>query len=209
MTNIAIIEDDRDIREGIQRYLNLQTDMCCEHAFESMEAFFEGKSKSTLPDVILMDIGLPGMSGLDGMRLIRAEQPDASIIMLTVYDDPNRIFNALCSGAVGYLLKNVEFTKIKEAILTVKSGGAFMSPQIARKVIHFFGEENKSAPTSPLSPKEHEVVIGLVDGLSYKMIADRLQVKLDTIRSHIRNIYKKLQVNSKAEVIAKSLKGEI
>ncbi len=163
-----------------------------------------------MPDVILMDIELPGMSGIDGMKLIKNQHPEVEIIILTVYHDSHKIFDSLCAGASGYLLKHTSLPEIKEAIETLVDGGSPMSPQIARKVIDYFKKpEVKKEPESELTPREQEIVVGLVDGLSYKMIADRMDIAIDTVRAHIRNIYKKLHVNSKAEVIAKSLRGEI
>jgi DNA-binding NarL/FixJ family response regulator len=155
-----------------------------------------------------MDIGLPGMSGIDGMKLIKQDYPDVDIVMLTVYNDADKIFQSLCAGATGYLLKNTPLEEIKEGIELLTRGGSPMSPQIARKVIDFFGSEKKKV-ASPLSEKEKEIVVGLVDGLSYKLIADRMSISLETVRFHIKNIYRKLHVHSKAEVISKSLKGEI
>lgn len=211
MINIAIVEDDDQIREGIQKYLGHQPDFLCEIAAESVEEFISRSRVGDYPDVILMDIGLPGMSGIDGMRLIKEQHPDVDIIMLTVYNDWQKIFDALRSGASGYLLKNTPLTEIKKGIETVHAGAAAMSPEIARKVLEHFNPSGKTQKKieSPLTPKEKEIVVGLVDGLSYKMIADRMDISIDTIRFHIKNIYKKLQVNSKAEVITKSLRGEI
>ncbi|HKI46179.1 MAG TPA: response regulator transcription factor, partial [Balneolales bacterium] len=155
-------------------------------------------------------IELPGMSGIDGMKLIKNQHPEIEIIILTVYHDSHKIFDSLCAGASGYLLKHTSLPEIKEAIETLVDGGSPMSPQIARKVIDYFKKpEIKKEPESELTPREQEIVVGLVDGLSYKMIADRMGIAIDTVRAHIRNIYKKLHVNSKAEVIAKSLRGEI
>jgi DNA-binding NarL/FixJ family response regulator len=167
-------------------------------------------ARADIPDLILMDIQLPGMSGIEGIGLIREKYPEIDIIMLTVYHDSHKIFNSLCAGASGYLLKHTSLPKIKDSILDLLEGGAPMSPQIARKVInHFQDQQPKKNADSDLTPREHDIVNGLVDGLSYKMIADRYDISIDTVRAHIRNIYKKLHVNSKAEVIAKSLKGEI
>jgi|WetSurMetagenome_2_1015567.scaffolds.fasta_scaffold221902_2 DNA-binding NarL/FixJ family response regulator len=216
MTTVAIIEDDTQIREGIQKYLNHQKDFLCEISVESVENFLAKVKGMEFPQAILMDIGLPGMSGISGMRLIKEKQPDVDIIMLTVYTDWQKIFDSLCAGASGYLLKNTPLAEIKKGIESVRSGGAAMSPEIARKVMEYFTPKSMARTvTSPagedagLTPREKEIVIGLVDGLSYKMIADRMSISIDTIRFHIKNIYKKLQVNSKAEVISKSLRGEI
>ena len=216
MINVAIVEDDREIREGIQKYLNHQQEMICEVADESVERFLARSLEDDYPDVFLMDIGLPGMSGLSGTQLIKESHPDVDVIMLTVYTDWDRIFGALRAGASGYLLKNTPLAEIKKSIENVRSGGAAMSPQIARKVMEFFGDRpglqrapHEEASETHLTAREKEIVIGLTDGLSYKLIADRMGVSLDTIRFHIKNVYRKLHVNSKSEVIRKSLRGEL
>jgi DNA-binding NarL/FixJ family response regulator len=209
MLNVAIIEDDEDIREGIRKYLNMQTGFSCRLAEESVEAFLPQLHGDNIPHVVLMDIGLPGMSGIDGSKLIKKTHPGIDIIMLTIYHDSHKIFEALRAGASGYLLKNTPLVEIKEAIEQLQAGGAPMSPQIARKVIEYFNPANKRELESPLTAKEKEIVVGLVDGLSYKMIADRMSISVETVRFHIKNIYQKLHVHSKAEVITKSLRGEI
>ena len=208
MTHISIIEDDTQIRTLLQQYLDRQPGFSCSFVHSSVESFRKALSPENQPDVLLMDIGLPGMSGIDGMKLIKRDYPGIDIIMLTVYNDPDKIFQSLCAGATGYLLKNTPLEEIKEGIELLTRGGSPMSPQIARKVIDFFNTEKKTV-SSPLSEKEKEIVIGLVDGLSYKLIADRMSISLETVRFHIKNIYRKLHVHSKAEVISKSLKGEI
>ncbi len=207
MIKVALIEDTAEIREGIENFLNQQKDMACLFAADSVERFLK-EIKST-PDVLLLDITLPGMSGLSGIPHLKEKFPRLEIIMITIHDDPNRIFEALCQGATGYLLKNTPFLDIKKSIEEIHRGGSPMSPQIARKVIHHFQNIRPAKSESPLSPKEKEIVTGLVDGLSYKMIADRLEITIETVRTHIKNIYQKLQVHSKAEVITKSLRGEI
>lgn len=207
---IGIVEDNKKIRDLIQRYLDMQDELSCPVAVDSVEEMLEYLEEHSAPDVILMDIQLPGMSGIKGISLIKEKYEDVDIIMLTVYHDSHKIFNALRAGASGYLLKHTSLPEIKESILKLVDGGAPMSPQIARKVINHFQENAPKKNTdSDLTPREHDIVNGLVDGLSYKMIADRYDISIDTVRAHIRNIYKKLHVNSKAEVIAKSLKGEI
>jgi DNA-binding NarL/FixJ family response regulator len=209
---IAIVEDNVKIRDLIQQYLNMQDDMECRNAFGSVENLLTVMKEGDLPEIVLMDIDLEGMSGIDGMKLIKNTYPTVEIIMLTVYHDSHKIFNSLRAGASGYLLKHTSLPEIHEAIDVVLQGGAPMSPQIARKVITHFnspGVDDVEKADSGLTMREQEIVIGLVDGLSYKMIADRMDISIDTVRAHIRNIYKKLHVNSKAEVIAKSLRGEI
>lgn len=209
-STVGIVEDNKKIRDLIQRYLDMQEELSCPVAVDSVEEMMDYLEEHSNPDVILMDIQLPGMSGIEGIGLIKEEYPEIEIIMLTVYHDSNKIFDSLCAGASGYLLKHTSLPEIKESILKLLDGGAPMSPQIARKVIGYFNEQQpKKNVESDLTPREHDIVNGLVDGLSYKMIADRYDISIDTVRAHIRNIYKKLHVNSKAEVIAKSLKGEI
>ncbi|MBN2665740.1 MAG: response regulator transcription factor [Bacteroidales bacterium] len=207
---VGIVEDNKKIRDLIQRYLDMQDELSCPVAVDTVEEMMDYLEEHRKPGVILMDIQLPGMSGIEGIGLIKQKYPEIEIIMLTVYHDSHKIFNSLCAGASGYLLKHTSLPEIKESILKLLDGGAPMSPQIARKVInHFQDQQPKKNAESDLTPREHDIVNGLVDGLSYKMIADRYDISIDTVRAHIRNIYKKLHVNSKAEVIAKSLRGEI
>lgn len=210
MIDVGIVEDNVKIRNLIQKFLDMQSSMSCKTAVDSVEEMFDFLKENRPPDVLLMDIQLPGMSGIEGIGIIKKEYPEVEIIMLTIYHDSHKIFDSLCAGASGYLLKHTSLDGIKESIETLMQGGAPMSPQIARKVIqHFKKPEPKKNPESELTLREQDVVNGLVDGLSYKMIADRYDISIDTVRAHIRNIYRKLHVNSKAEVIAKSLKGEI
>jgi DNA-binding NarL/FixJ family response regulator len=209
MISVAIVEDDREIRGVIEQYLHRQPDFECSLACGSVEELLERIASDTCPDQVLMDIGLPGMSGISGIRLLRERYPDLDVVMLTVYQDAHKIFDSLRAGASGYLVKNTPLREIADALRLLHQGGAPMSPQIARKVIEFFSARGVLPTDSPLSPREKEIVIGLVDGLSYKMIADRMDISPETVRFHIKNIYKKLHVHSKAEVIAKSLRGEI
>jgi DNA-binding NarL/FixJ family response regulator len=209
MTQVGIIEDNKKIRQLMQRYLDMQEDMSCPVATESVEEMLEHLTKFSHPNVLLMDIQLPGMSGIEGMKIVQQKYPDIEIIMLTVYHDSHKIFDSLKAGASGYLLKHTSLPEIKDAIELLMQGGAPMSPQIARKVITHFNDRGQKQQESNLTNREQDIVNGLVDGLSYKLIADRLDISIDTVRAHIRNIYKKLHVNSKAEVIAKSLRGEL
>ena len=209
MAQVGIIEDNKKIRQLMQRYLDMQEDMSCLVATESVEEMLDYLTTYLHPNVLLMDIQLPGMSGIEGMKIIQQKYPDIEIIMLTVYHDSHKIFDSLKAGASGYLLKHTSLPEIKDAIELLMQGGAPMSPQIARKVITHFNDRGQKQQESNLTNREQDIVNGLVDGLSYKLIADRLDISIDTVRAHIRNIYKKLHVNSKAEVIAKSLRGEL
>lgn len=210
MIEVGIVEDNVKIRDLIQKYLNMQENMSLDLAVESVEDILKLLKDGKHSDVLLMDIQLPGMSGIEGIKIIKQKYPEIEIIMLTIYHDSHKIFDSLCAGASGYLLKHTSLPEIKESIENLMNGGAPMSPQIARKVIQHFNEpRQEKKPASNLTTREQDIVNGLVDGLSYKLIADRYSISIDTVRAHIRNIYKKLHVNSKAEVIAKSLKGEI
>lgn len=209
MIRVAIVEDDREVREALRDFCDRQSGMVCPIAEESAEGFFKRIRSESLPDVVLMDIGLPGLSGINAIRLLKDEHPSVNVIMLTVYMDPHKIFDSLCAGASGYLLKTTPFVEIRDAIQMVHQGGAPMSPQIARKVIEHFQRRSAPLPGAELTAREREIVLGLVEGLSYKMLAARMNVAIETIRTHIKNIYQKLQIHSKAEVISKSLKGEI
>lgn len=210
MINVGIVEDNGKIRDLIRRYLDMQEGLTCRAAMESVEDMLAYLEKEDQPDVLLMDIQLPGMSGIEGIGIIKEKYPAIEIMMLTVYHDSHKIFDSLMAGASGYLLKHTSLPEIKESIENLAAGGAPMSPQIARKVIQHFNKPDKKKETeSDLTPREQDIVNGLVDGLSYKLIADRFDISIDTVRAHIRNIYKKLHVNSKAEVITKSLRGEI
>ncbi len=208
MIFVAIVEDDSLIRNALSDYINAQENMTCTLAKESVESFLNVLRTDNLPDVLLMDIGLPGMSGISGLKIVKDKYPDINCIMLTVYHDSHKIFQSLRAGASGYLLKNIPFSEIKDVITIVYQGGSFMSPQIARKVIEYF-QDVRDKHQSPLTDKEKEIVMGLVDGMSYQKIADKSFISVETVRSHIKNIYKKLHVHSKAEVIKKSLSGEI
>jgi DNA-binding NarL/FixJ family response regulator len=209
MIRIGIVEDDEQIRLGIQTYLNQQSGFSCPVTYGSVEELLKDLPLAGPPQVLIMDIGLPGMSGIDGMKIVKEKYPEVDVVVFSVYNDPKRIFDSLCAGATGYLLKNTPLEEIKEGIELLAQGGSPMSPQIARKVIEYFGPNKKKDATSPLSAKEKEIVVGLVDGLSYKLIADRMNISIETVRFHIKNIYRKLHVHGKAEVISKSLKGEI
>ena len=210
MINVGIVEDDTEIREAISSYLNDQENIRCDLAEESVEKFMRILYDDKLPNVILMDIGLPGMSGISGIKLIKEKYPEIDILMLTVHNDPHKIFQSLCAGASGYLLKTTPLVEIKKFLEELSEGGAPMSPkQIARRVLEYFQEDKVEKEPSPLTEKEKEIVLDLVDGLSYKMIADKQNITIDTVRTHIKHIYNKLHVHCKTDVIRKSLQGEI
>lgn len=208
MTNIALIEDDIELKELLEKYLNFQTNFNVVLSTISAEEFFENYKQIEQIDILIMDIGLPGISGIEALPKIKQNLPKTEIIMLTVHDDSDKVFQSLRRGASGYLLKNTPLDKIKESIEQIFAGGSPMSPNIARRIVEFFNPKQNEGQKE-LSTREKEIVVALVDGLSYKLVADRLNISIDTVRQHIRSIYRKLNVNSKAEVISKSYKGEI
>ncbi len=210
MISVGIIEDIPEIRNSLKDFFSLQKNILCEVAAESVEEFLKicDEDKEIKPDVILLDIELPGISGIGGMPQIMEMFPDADIIMLTVYEDNDKIFRSLQAGATGYLIKSTPFEQIKTAIEEIYAGGSPMSPSIARKVIRYFSPKKKYSPPDVLTNKEKEIINYLVDGKSYAAIAKTLGNSIETIRYHIKNIYRKLQVNSKAELISKNYKRE-
>jgi len=205
---LAIIEDIEDVRKNLEDFFRMQEEIAEVLVADSMEAFFEKVSDGFCPDMVLSDIGLPGMNGIDGIKKIKFLFPQTDIIMLTVFSDSERIFRSLCAGATGYALKSTPLPEIKRAIFEIRTGGSYMSPSIARKVVEHFAPPKNHAKIL-LSAKEKQVIQGLTEGLSYKLIACRLSVSIDAVRFHIKNIYRKLHVNSKAEVMNKVFKGEI
>ncbi|MFM9947739.1 MAG: response regulator [Saprospiraceae bacterium] len=209
MIYLGIIEDEKLVRENLEEFMGGQSDVKVVLSTDSVEAFLRRFSVGTPLNMLLLDINLPGMSGLEGIRHIRNKCPDADIIVLSAYDDSDKVFKALCAGAVSYISKRTSLPNIREALNTVFQGGAYMSPSIARKVVDYFAPSKKDDEDHHLTGRQEQVVQGLVDGLSYKMIADKYLISVETVRDHIKKIYKKLQVNSKAEVIRKKLDGEI
>jgi DNA-binding NarL/FixJ family response regulator len=207
---LAIVEDDPVIAESVEAYTSEHPSISIVCNLNSVEAFLERVKAPFTPeiDVLLLDIGLPGMTGIQGIYHIRQIYPDLDIIMLTTYEEDEKIFNALCAGACSYISKRTSLVKIREAIFTVYRGGSYMSPSIARKIAQRFMPKT-SKKEKVLTERQMQVVQGLVDGLSYKLIADKLNISLETVRDHIKRIYRTLEINSKAEIIRKALEGEL
>lgn len=207
MISVAYVEDDPYLRDFVAKFINEDKELSLAGVAGSVEDFLKIAPALPRPDVILQDISLPGMTGLEAIRHVKNLFPSTEIIMFTIHDDSERIFKALCAGATGYLLKSTPLPKIKESIVQVHRGEGAISPSIARKVMAYFKPERK--PKEELTARELQIVQCLVEGLSYKMIADKLLMSVNTVCFHVKNIYTKLQVNSKSEVVAKSLRGEI
>jgi len=207
MIKVTIVEDKPTIREGLGLMIKATDGMTCVSSYQSCEDLLE-QLEDDDPDVLLMDIGLPGMSGIEGVKKVKQILPECNIIMLTVYEENEKIFDALCAGASGYLVKTTSPTELIEAIKDAHSGGSPMSSHIARKVVNFFQKNPiKVLPTEyNLSKRETEILQSLSKGNSYKLIADELFISIDTVRFHIRNIYRKLQVNSQTEALSKAFR---
>lgn len=199
---VAIVEDDYGIRDGLERLLNRSKEFCCAGSYASAEAALESM-EDDLPDVVLMDINLPGMNGVECIRQLKPRYPQLHILMLTVYDDPERVFEALSAGAIGYLLKQTCAAELLEALRNVASGGSPMSSQIARKVVQSFHAGSPANMTEGLSTREREVLDRISQGYLAKEIADQLDVTYDTVRTYVRRIYEKLHVHSRSQAIAK------
>jgi len=206
---VAIIEDDRRIRDGLGTLINGTAGYRCHLVFRSMEDAL-GRAWSEVPDVALVDIGLPGMSGIEGLSRLRQQYPTMALLMLTVYEDDERIFDALCAGASGYLLKKTPPNKLLECLGEVLRGGAPMSPEVARRVLRLFREIRPPERVEyDLTPHELRLLKLLVEGHNYPSAAGELGVSFSTINFHMQNIYGKLQVHSKSEAVAKALRQRL
>jgi DNA-binding NarL/FixJ family response regulator len=207
-----IYEDNPELRESLKQLIDGSDGMSCIAAFSGcIEA---GEEVMALqPDVVMMDIDMPGMNGIDGVKNIRSVRPETHIIMLTVFDDNQRVFDAICAGATGYLLKRTPDEKIIDAIRDVQTGGAPMTSRIAKQVLQLFSVHQNSQQQSTidyqLTKRETETLSWLVKGYSYKMIAENMEVSIDTVRAHIKKIYEKLHVHSMNEAVAKAIRQKI
>ena len=207
MIKVVVVEDNDSIREGLKILIDGTEDYSCIASFSECETMLKNIKKLN-PDVLLMDIGLPGMNGIEGIKKVKVIFPELAILILTIYEENDLIFDALCAGACGYLVKKTPPSKLLEAIREAHEGGAPMSSHIARKVIDFFQKKPVSSQKSnyDLTPREKEILTGLVEGHNFKAIADSLFISIETVRFHFRNIYKKLHVHSQSEAVAKAIK---
>lgn len=205
--SVWLIEDHHTFRQTVVRVLQQADGIECTRQFSNCEAALEELGKSPAPDVVLLDVELPGMNGIDAVAQIRGRSPDTRIIMLTVFDDHEKIFRAICAGASGYLLKTSSIEKIIESVREAQTGGAPMTPRIARKVLDMFSRLRPPQQQSyGLTARETQVLECMAAGLIKKEIADRLTLSYHTVDTHLRNIYAKLHVNTRTAAVAKALK---
>lgn len=204
LSRVVIIEDDKLIREGFANLINESEKFICTAHYDTCESAIKNLAKDD-PQIILMDIGLPGISGIEGIKRIKKLRSLIDIIVVTIHENHNKVFEALCAGAGGYLTKNISPEKLLDAIEETQKGGAPMSTNIARMVVRSFQKNNES----PLSNRETEVLQLLARGKTYTMIADELFIDKETVRTHIKNIYHKLEVNSKSEAIEKANRNRL
>jgi DNA-binding NarL/FixJ family response regulator len=205
---VMIVEDDRAVREGLSLIINGTPGYVCVGTFASVEEAL--RSRGEQPHVMLLDINLPGVSGSEGVKLFRDRYPALQVLMLTVYAEQEKVFESICNGAAGYLLKKTPPARLLEAIREAHEGGAPMSPEIARKVINLF--RRSAAATSAdyhLTPQETRLLKLLSDGYSYQAAAGQLNISINTVRNYIRSIYEKLHVNSKSEAVSKALRQHL
>jgi DNA-binding NarL/FixJ family response regulator len=207
--SVAIIEDHREFRDYLTALISGTEGFKCTGSFRSVEEALP-RINAHVPDVILLDIGLPGMSGIEGIRLFKERYPEILLLTLTIHDDDERIFDALCAGASGYLLKKTQPAQLVESVKEAAQGGAPMSPEVARRVIRLFRDiRPPDRADYNLTPHEVRILKLLVEGHNYKTAATKLGVAPTTINFHLQNIYQKLQVHSKTEAVAKALRNRL
>ena len=207
---VAIVDDDEGIRASLAALIRRAQNFKLTGEYPDAESALKEIPRRP-PDVVLMDINLPGMNGVDCVRQLKASVPALQVLMLTVYEDSDSLFNSLRAGASGYLLKRTASARLLEAIRDVHDGGSPMTPQLARRVVQFFSrsgrEDREESPVLKLTPGEKEFLEQLAKGYAYKEIADRMKISIDTVRSYVRTVYEKLHVHSRTEAVVKYLRG--
>jgi len=204
---VAIVEDDEGIRSSLASLMRRAPSLRLTGDYPDAETALKEIPRHA-PDVVLMDINLPGMNGVDCVRHLKSACPSVQVLMLTVYEDSESLFNSLKAGATGYLLKRTASSRLLEAIRDVYHGGSPMTPQLARRVVQFFSRPTDTqSQVSRLTPGEKEFLEQLANGYAYKEIADRLNIRIDTVRSYVRTVYEKLHVHSRTEAVVKYLRG--
>ena len=207
---VTIFDDNKNLLESLNQLIKGTPGFECVGAFPNCNELLDDIKKSK-PDVALMDIEMPGISGIEAVHLIKAEFPRVKILMETVFEEDEKVFAAICNGAEGYILKNTPPAEILKAIQEVYEGGSPMTPSIASKVLKMFRSQSAKPidDSFSLTGREKEILSLLVKGMSYKMVASTCFISIDTVNDHVRNIYKKLQVHSKTEAVAKAIRGKI
>ena len=207
---VIIFEDNRSLRQGLYQLIGGSDGFQCVGAFEDCLDLLQNIG-DTRPDVALMDIQMPGINGIEAVRMLREKYPELKILMQTIFEDNEKIFQSILAGASGYILKNTSPARILDFIKETYEGGAPMSPSVATKVLKIVASQSppETVNTFNLSEREKEVLSCLVKGMSYKLIADACFISIDTVRGHIRNIYEKLHVHSKSEAVATAIKSKI
>jgi DNA-binding NarL/FixJ family response regulator len=209
-TKISIVEDNRVIRDNVSKFISFHEEFEVAQVHASVESFFRALDidPRLRTDIVLLDIGLPGMSGIEALPYIFERLPEVNVVMLTTYEEEDVILKALCSGACSYISKKASLPEIVDALRIVVNGGSYMSPSIAREIVnHLMG--GRVSKASILSDRQKEILEMLVDGKSYAAISNQLFISVETVRSHIKKMYKVLQVNNKTEAITKYMKGQI
>jgi DNA-binding NarL/FixJ family response regulator len=206
---VTVFEDNRSLRQGLYQLINGSEGFECVGAFEDCLNLLKDIA-NTKPDVVLMDIQMPGINGIEAVNILHEKYPDLKILMQTIFEESDKIFQSILAGASGYILKNTSPSRILDFIKETYEGGAPMSPSVATKVLKMVGQQaQEKVNTFNLTEREKEILSCLVKGMSYKLIADACFISIDTVRGHIRNIYEKLHVHSKGEAIVAAIKGKI
>jgi DNA-binding NarL/FixJ family response regulator len=205
---VLIIEDNRPLQLALKSLIELSSDIVCVGESNNCPAEISF-SADQIPDVVLMDIDLPGVNGIDCTKKIKVRHPFVNVLILTVIESTDKIMEAICAGAAGYLMKSAEPEKILDSIRVVFRGGSPLTPSVARKIFENIYGEQGNPQKIPLNKREYEVLKGLVDGLSYKMIAAKHFISIDTVRTYIRSIYEKMEVHSRSEAVARAFKDKL
>ncbi|MEI6713900.1 MAG: response regulator transcription factor [Verrucomicrobiota bacterium] len=206
MKTIWMVEDHASFRRTLAAVFNAETDLSCPRTFDSCEPMLAALKTEVAPDVLLLDVGLPGMNGIDGIKFARELSPKTLVLILTAFEDDEKVFRAICAGACGYLLKTASSAEIVRAVQDALAGGSPMNPRVARRVLTMFNQFAPHKEATMLSERESSILQLLVSGLIKKEIADRLALSVHTVDTYIRRIYEKLEVNTRTDAVAKALK---